>query len=128
MKAGSTQSSASTLKMEAICSSESSVDFQRTTRRYIPEDSTLHIFISPQFPFISMQVHVFSDTIRIKYFLVGLKPFLHRFFSWLMFISASVGECWASTLKWVKISFQIPTYSPVAIMFPSHSTLCNLCS
>jgi hypothetical protein len=33
----------STMKMEAICSSETSVDFQRTTRRYIPEDSTLHI-------------------------------------------------------------------------------------
>jgi hypothetical protein len=31
----------STLKMEAICSSETSVDSQRTTRRYIPEDSTL---------------------------------------------------------------------------------------
>jgi hypothetical protein len=31
----------STLKMEAICSSETSVDFQRTTRRYIPEDSIL---------------------------------------------------------------------------------------
>jgi hypothetical protein len=28
--------------MEAICSSETSVDFQRITRRYIPEDSTLH--------------------------------------------------------------------------------------
>jgi hypothetical protein len=28
--------------MEAICSFERSVDFQRTTRRYIPEDSTLH--------------------------------------------------------------------------------------
>jgi hypothetical protein len=32
----------STPKMEAICSSETSVDFQRTTRRYIPEDSSLH--------------------------------------------------------------------------------------
>jgi hypothetical protein len=31
----------STLKMEAICSSETSVDFQRATRRYIPEDRTL---------------------------------------------------------------------------------------
>jgi hypothetical protein len=30
------------LKMEAICSSETSVDFRRTTRRYVPEDSTLH--------------------------------------------------------------------------------------
>jgi hypothetical protein len=31
----------STLKMEAKCSSETSVDTQRTTRRYIPEDGTL---------------------------------------------------------------------------------------
>jgi hypothetical protein len=28
--------------MEAICSSGKSVNFQRTTHRYIPEDSTLH--------------------------------------------------------------------------------------
>jgi hypothetical protein len=32
----------STLKMEVTCSSETSVDTQRTTRRYIPEDGTLH--------------------------------------------------------------------------------------
>jgi hypothetical protein len=32
----------STLKMEAICSSETSVDTQLTTRRYFPEDGTLH--------------------------------------------------------------------------------------
>jgi hypothetical protein len=32
----------STLNMEAICSSETSVDVQWTTRRYIPEDGTLH--------------------------------------------------------------------------------------
>jgi hypothetical protein len=32
----------STLKMEAICSSETSVDTQRTTRHYIPQDGTLH--------------------------------------------------------------------------------------
>jgi hypothetical protein len=31
-----------TLKMEATCSLETSVDFQRTTWCYIPEDSTLH--------------------------------------------------------------------------------------
>jgi hypothetical protein len=29
------------MKMEAVCSSETSVDSQRTTRRYIPEDGTL---------------------------------------------------------------------------------------
>jgi hypothetical protein len=28
--------------MEAMCSSEKSVEFQRTTRRYIPEDDALH--------------------------------------------------------------------------------------
>jgi hypothetical protein len=28
--------------MEAICSSETLIDYQRTTRRYIPEDGTLH--------------------------------------------------------------------------------------
>jgi hypothetical protein len=32
----------STLKMEAISSSETSVDFHRATRRYIPEDIILH--------------------------------------------------------------------------------------
>jgi hypothetical protein len=32
----------SILKMKATCSSETSVDIQRTTRRYIPEDRTLH--------------------------------------------------------------------------------------
>jgi hypothetical protein len=32
----------STLKMEAICSSETSVDTQRTTRRYTPDDCTFH--------------------------------------------------------------------------------------
>jgi hypothetical protein len=32
----------STLEMEAICSSETSVATQRTTRRHVPEDDTLH--------------------------------------------------------------------------------------
>jgi hypothetical protein len=39
----------SILKMEAICSSETSVDFQRTIQRYIPEDSTLNMHcVRPQ--------------------------------------------------------------------------------
>jgi hypothetical protein len=36
----------STLKLEAICSSRTSVDFQWPTQRYIPEDNTLHFWIS----------------------------------------------------------------------------------
>jgi hypothetical protein len=31
-----------TLKMNAICSSETTVDFKRTIRLFIPEDTTLH--------------------------------------------------------------------------------------
>jgi hypothetical protein len=34
----------STLKMEAICSSETSVGSQRTTRRYIPEGGTVQYY------------------------------------------------------------------------------------
>jgi hypothetical protein len=37
-----TPCSLSTLKMEAICSSETSIVTQRTTRRHIPENDTLH--------------------------------------------------------------------------------------
>jgi hypothetical protein len=39
----------SSLKMEAMCLYETSVDFHRTTRRYIPENSTWLCFISKQF-------------------------------------------------------------------------------
>jgi hypothetical protein len=48
VKAGGKQSSASvlTLKMEAMRSSETSVDFKRITLRYIPEDTTLQKAIS----------------------------------------------------------------------------------
>jgi hypothetical protein len=35
----------STLKMEAIRSSETSGATQRTTRRHIPEDDTLHTYV-----------------------------------------------------------------------------------
>jgi hypothetical protein len=37
-----TSKQVATLKMEALCSSETSVATQRTTRRHIPEDDTLH--------------------------------------------------------------------------------------
>jgi hypothetical protein len=39
----SCMANSSTLKMEEKCSSKMSVDFQRITRPYIPEDRTLHI-------------------------------------------------------------------------------------
>jgi hypothetical protein len=37
--AGSCSAYFSTLKMEVICSSETSVDFQQTTQHYIPEEN-----------------------------------------------------------------------------------------
>jgi hypothetical protein len=48
--AGSSLADFSTLRMEAIRSSETSVHFTRSTRRHIPEDGILHslIFVSSQ--------------------------------------------------------------------------------
>jgi hypothetical protein len=40
-----------TLKMKAIYSSEMSVDYQRITERYIPEESTLHSFLIKKYLF-----------------------------------------------------------------------------
>jgi hypothetical protein len=42
VKAGGKVDYFSTLKMETTCFSETSLDFQQTTRRYIPEDSILY--------------------------------------------------------------------------------------
>jgi hypothetical protein len=41
------------LKMESTCSSETSVDFKRTTWPYIPEDRTLHLGFRSDKNFIS---------------------------------------------------------------------------
>jgi hypothetical protein len=45
----------STLKMEETCSSEMLVDFQRTTRRYIPQDRT---FQTNSFVLSTSQAHI----------------------------------------------------------------------
>jgi hypothetical protein len=46
----------STLKKEATCFSEMSVDFQRATRYYIPEDRTLHVTLSLHFNYFAVIV------------------------------------------------------------------------
>jgi hypothetical protein len=48
----------STLKMEAVCLSEISVDFQLTTRRYIPEDGILQTLLSSMICFCDLVVRV----------------------------------------------------------------------
>jgi hypothetical protein len=54
--------------MEAICSSETPVDAQRTTRRYIPEDSTLHNHRCENLKSYKMNTYLWSTI-----FLVGDK-------------------------------------------------------
>jgi hypothetical protein len=49
----------SILKMEAICSSETLVDFHPTTRRYIPEDITL---------FLATAVRTSNSTVHIPWY------------------------------------------------------------
>jgi hypothetical protein len=55
----------SALKMEATCSSETSVDFKQTRRRYIPEDRTAHSHRCENLWFsiilFSLRVHDSSD-------------------------------------------------------------------
>jgi hypothetical protein len=46
------------LKMEAICSSETLVDTQRTTRRYIPEDGSLYNHRSENVKFYTMKTFI----------------------------------------------------------------------
>jgi hypothetical protein len=53
----------STLKMEAICSSETSVETQRTTRRHIPEDDTLHIPDGYQYHTMTKPVVTYSQSV-----------------------------------------------------------------
>jgi hypothetical protein len=68
------------LKMEAICSSETSVDTQRTTRRYIPENGDLHNHRCDNFK--SYKFSIVSDDFRLLMFLVCiLRPnFVLRIF------------------------------------------------
>jgi hypothetical protein len=47
--------------MEATYSSETSVDFQRNTRRYIPEDRTLHNYRSENF-----KSYKFTDVSEVR--------------------------------------------------------------
>jgi hypothetical protein len=83
----------STLKMEAICSSETPVDFQRTTRRYIPEDGTL------QSKFC-VQTKIKATKAR------------HR--------SVPPGRCWDSTSDLGRNDFGSTSFP---VYYPHHSTL-----
>jgi hypothetical protein len=51
--------------MEAICSSETSVAAQQTTRRHIPEDDTLHIKRRPH-QHLQILIVVFIDLLNVE--------------------------------------------------------------
>jgi hypothetical protein len=52
--------------MEATCSSETSDDFQRTTRRYIPEDKTVDasLLILSKTILLLQVVHCYTNVLR----------------------------------------------------------------
>jgi hypothetical protein len=57
----------STLKMEAICSSETSGATQRTTRRHIPEDYTLHNHRSENLKSYKTSFAIYNSFENLKY-------------------------------------------------------------
>jgi hypothetical protein len=54
----------STLKMEAICSSETSVETQRTTLRHIPVDDTLHNHCCENFKSYTVYLHYKNQSVN----------------------------------------------------------------
>jgi hypothetical protein len=64
--------------MEAICSSETSIDFKRTTRRYIPEDSTtLHNHCRENLKSYNINFIPVNATLPSKWFAVYDDMFRH---------------------------------------------------
>jgi hypothetical protein len=62
--AGLAEIVSSTPKMETICSSETSVAYQQTTRRHIPEDDTLHNHHCENLKSCTSTVSVFQLTLQ----------------------------------------------------------------
>jgi hypothetical protein len=61
--------------MEEICFSETSVDFQRTTRRYIPKDRTLHKFLLFHFPPVTRILWSWKGSFSYALFLLARTGF-----------------------------------------------------
>jgi hypothetical protein len=55
------------MKIEAVCSSETPVNIHQTTRRYTPEDRTLHNYWS----------HNLNSYILFKWFPVDILQYIH---------------------------------------------------
>jgi hypothetical protein len=81
--------------VEAVRTSETSINFNVTTRRYVPEHSKLYecVFTTLDFPdildgqYTSLIVHGSEALGRIKHFIHNLKS---NFFSWIPFIESKL--------------------------------------
>jgi hypothetical protein len=84
----------STPKMETTCSSETSVDLQPSTRRYIPEDRTLQQFLYWKLALISLKIWSHVQNIPCQ---ESWRTNRHRQLSIFGFRSMKL-ESWSSTL------------------------------
>jgi hypothetical protein len=74
-----------TLKMEEICSSETSVDFQRSTRRYIPEDCTL---VLKCLPFVLLIRDILGSTLGLQ----PRHPYWHVPLYYICFVTFPIAQ------------------------------------
>jgi hypothetical protein len=95
----------STLKIEVICSSETSVDFQRTTRRYIPEGSTLHYTFCSIYSMSHKWFLYFGFSNNILYALGFHKSgkFIDQLYNYQLFLRIFCTTCWLAVSKYQSI-------------------------
>jgi hypothetical protein len=104
----------STVKMETISSSETSVDFKRTTRRYVPQDSTLHDHRCEN---LKSCIHKVFNIFLPNPKVVRLSNSLN-FIKDVNYPAFLVEICVLSVIRWKKLSwlirhFSIVNYSPM---------------
>jgi hypothetical protein len=79
--AGSSLADFSTLKMEAIPSSETSVQSTRSTRRHNPEDGILHYFLCLDFFLNAVNKSISDNLFRNSYGNIS-KICIHNIYTW----------------------------------------------
>jgi hypothetical protein len=94
-----------TLKVEVTCSSDTSVDFQRSTRRYIPEDRPLHT-MAVRTPLNRHYTGVGTKTCNIA----GQTVLWHRAWDFCDFVSDAVSH---ESAQWTRSVFY--AYWPISV-------------
>jgi hypothetical protein len=109
------------LKIEAKCSSETSVNFQGTTRRYITEDSTHHNIRCENLKSCILLLVVFSFAINPIWTALGMKPDLHSQ------MLASNGLSYVAVIHLTNICKLIPAFESISALVTGDITK-SLCS